>query len=40
MSTLMNKGAKMHSKSVTYNFFTLVGLLAEPITSIEKKVLS
>ena len=36
MSTAINKGIKMRCKSVTANFFTVVGLLVENITAIAK----
>ena len=36
ISTVMNKGVKMCCKSVMANLYTVVSLLAEPITSITK----
>ena len=36
MSTVMDEGVQMCCKSVTSNLFTVVCLLVEPITSIEK----
>ena len=32
MSTVINEGVEMHFKSVTNNFFTLLGLLDEVVT--------
>ena len=39
MSTLMNEGFKIRCKAITASFFTVVELLVEPITSIEKMVI-
>ena len=36
MSTFMNEGVKIRCKAITANFFTVVGLLVEPSTAIEK----
>ena len=36
MSTVMNEGVKMRCKAVTANLFTVVGLLVEISTAIEK----
>ena len=40
ISTLMNKVIKTSCKSFTANFLTVLGLIVESITSIEKKGLS
>ena len=37
MSKVMNEGVRMHCKSVMANLFTLVGLLVETSTAIQKK---
>ena len=37
ISTLMNKVIKTSCKSFTANFLTVLGLIVESITSIEKK---
>ena len=36
MSTVMNKGVKIHCKEVTANFFIVVGLVVEPSKDIAK----
>ena len=36
MSTVMNKGVKIHCKAFTTKLFTVLGLLVEIGTSIEK----